>query len=112
VQKPLDFGRVSLGMLVSNALTRDLAGGLVQSQRDSCIALYPTSRGRGPDLLLPLPLRSRAYETLSLFQFLGPRILQRDRAIEDEFARARVGIEREVGETLELVAHLGICIRQ
>src|SRR5215212_9300390 len=38
-----------------------------------------------------------------LFDLLRPGILQRDRAVEDEVAGSRIGIEREVGESLELV---------
>ena len=48
---------------------------------------------------------------LSLFHFLRPGILQRYCSVENQLARLRVGIEREVGETFELVAALdrGVC---
>ena len=40
------------------------------------------------------------------FRFLRPGVAQADGAIEDELARTRIGIEREVAEPLELITQL------
>src|SRR5258707_466000 len=52
-------------------------------------------RGRGSRSRLALP------------GFLCPSVLERDRAVENGRAGLRIGIEREVAETLELVALIG-----
>src|SRR5438034_5563372 len=41
------------------------------------------------------------------FRFFGPGVPQRNRAIPDLFLRSRIRIEREIPETLELVALFG-----
>ena len=43
---------------------------------------------------------------LLLLRFLRPGVAERDRAIENEFVRPGIRIEREVGEPLELITQL------
>src|SRR5947209_17286261 len=47
-----------------------------------------------------------------LLNLLRPGILQRDRAIENELAGPRIRIDREVGETLELVTLVRQSLRE
>ena len=63
-------------------------------------------------LLVNVIRTSRRLRAGSLFDFLGPGVLERDYSIEYRRALARVGIHAEVAHAQELEAVSGLCVQQ